>query len=77
MKTNFVKYLAGRSVSDIARDIGVTRQNVYAWMNGKQAPHPLRVQEILTVLGIPYGRILSEEEVWPEGIDGNRVLGER
>jgi len=69
MKTNFAKFLAGRNVPDLAMDIGVTRQTIYDWIRGDKCPHPLRVPEVLAVLGKPWNRILKEEEVWPEGID--------
>ena len=71
-KNNIRKYLAGRSVIDISELLNVTPQFVHMWINGTRKPHELRIPRVLAVLGEPWGRVLTEEEVWPKEEEGSK-----
>lgn len=65
MENKVRDFLAGRTLAEIAKEMSVSRQTAVYWAGGKRKPHPLRMVEFLTLLGKPWGRILSTKEVWP------------
>lgn len=65
-KNNIKNFLAGRKLEDIAAELGVSRQSIYWYVTGRNKPHELRMIDFLTILGEPWGRVLTYQEVWPE-----------
>jgi predicted transcriptional regulator len=58
-------FLAGRRLEDIANELGVSRQAVLYYTYGRYKPHKAHRVDFLRILGEPWGRVLSEQEVWP------------
>jgi predicted transcriptional regulator len=65
IKNNIKDFLAGRRLEDIAQELGVSRQAILYYIQGKYKAHSLRRIDFLRILGSPWGRILDEMEVWP------------
>jgi len=58
--------LFDRSQAQFANEMGVSRQLMNTWIQGKYKPRKFAMAVFLKVLGEPCGRVLEEKEVWPE-----------
>lgn len=50
------------SQTALAKELGVTKQAVYAWLSGRAMPEPERMAQIETLLGIPMRDWVTEGE---------------
>ena len=53
----------GRQIGWVARGLGVHRNAVSRWVNGKEATPPARVPQLAALLGVDESEIVEEEKV--------------
>lgn len=59
-KLNYYLLKAGKSQSDLARDLGVTSSAVNQWINQGHIPHINMVQKIAAILGVKVNELIGD-----------------